>query len=861
MKLYSNKKYDHKAIESVWNDFWKSNNFFEPKNSKKIMRFFSILLPPPNVTGHLHLGHAWNTTIQDTIARYKRLNGFNVVWVPGVDHAGISTQTKFDSLLKEKKLDRNLLSRDEYLFKLNEWILDQKKYIHQQWGKLGLSLSYKNECYTFDETAKKLTNQIFIKLYKNHLIYQGLKLVNWDCKLQTAISDIEVIFKQVDSKLYFFKYFLNKKDYLTIATTRPETMFGDTNIFVNPNDKRYKKYVGMKVFNPVNNCLLPILADDYIDKNFGTGVMKCTPAHDFNDYQLAIKHNIKNFISVMNYDGSLNKLCKIGNISFENLDRFVAREKIVDILRKKGLLVKIEKYKTNIGFSERSNTIIEPLLSNQWFVRMKKICNDLKNNLSKNELNIIPKNFKKLLSRWLNITTDWCISRQIIWGHQMPVYYDKQNKVYVGLNPKKGYKQINDVLDTWFTSGLWPIIAFIENKKINSANYFPISLLVTAYDILFFWIARMLFQCNFLIGKIPFKTILIHGLIRDPHGKKMSKSLGNGIDPNDLINKFGADALRLFLISSSSLGEDLRYSEEKITYAKNFLNKIWNAHNYLIQYKKILNSKITHPLNIWICQKFNIFLKKYIDLFDHYNFSVLSKNTINFIWEFFCNTYLELIRFILKNEKYKKETIYTLHLIFKNILIILHPICPFITENIYQIFNYGNKSIMLESISELNISFDKKNQILIMDKIAEIIKKVRELRIKHSIKSDKEIKINIIDKFLIKEHDFIRDFLLNFNIKLLSISNKQSSNEYKTIVLGDMIIEYHEDFINEKEIIRKLLLEKKFYQNEIMRSENILNNKNFLLKAPKEKVIEEKKKYEKYKKAYENVCNSLKEKN
>lgn len=854
--MYKAKPYNHKLISKDWYVFWKKNNLFEPDSKSKAKKF-SIILPPPNITGHLHLGHALDGTIQDVLIRYKRLCGYNVCWFPGTDHAGISAQTKFDKVAKEKKL--SFKNQTDYLNQLKTWVASQKQHIHNQWQQLGFALSYQNESYTLDPNVNKLCNQVFINLYNKDLIYRDYKLINWDIKLKTAISDIEVVYKETKSKMYYFKYFIDgTKDFLTVATTRPETMFGDTNLVINPRDKRYKKYLNKYAINPVNNEKLLIIGDEYVDMKFGTGVMKCTPAHDFNDYELAKRHNIKDYHSIMNDDGTLNEYCVINKTSYQNIDRLQARDKIVNQLKTKGLLIKIEEHINNVGYSERTGEVVEPLLSKQWFVKMKPIVKQLQTKLVKqNELKFYPARFEKTLNTWLDNINDWCISRQLIWGHQIPAYYNK-NKIYVGLKPKEGYVQDKDVLDTWFSSGLWPLVVTKYNIHGNMSSYYPIGVLVTAYDILFFWIARMLFQCNDLSNHLPFKKILIHGLIRDELNRKMSKSLGNGIEPEEVIEQFGADALRLYLMFNTTMGEDVRFSMNKIAYMSNFLNKVWNIHNYLEQYDtKVKLSKIVYPLNKWIYWQFNQLVVKTTSLYEKFNFSILVKDLINFIWDTYANCYLELINPLLNDRQYRDETIAVSKYIFKNILIMLHPFAPFITENIYQIMFHNQISILNERIFKADKCLLDNKANKLVAKLIPIVNKIRELRIKNHIKKDVNININIIDKNLINEQKFVVSFLNNYKIVVNKIDSKRINSEWDIINLDSSIIEYHNTFVSKTNELAKLNKQKLYLEAEIKRSEQILANKNFIAKAPKQKVDIEKTKYKKYKEDYQFIINEI----
>ncbi len=854
-------KFDHKLVQESIYEFWKENNFFEEINSSKPP--FSIMMPPPNVTGHLHLGHAWDDSLQDVIIRYKRLTGFNAIWIPGTDHAGIATQTKYEKILASKGIDKSSLSTQEFINQVFDWAKSQAEYIRNQWAKLGLCLSYKNEVFTLDDHVKKMVAKTFVDLYNNKLIYQAYKLVNWDVKLQTAISDIETIYKPAHSKLYYFKYPLasNPSKYIPIATTRPETMFVDTHVFVNPKDKRYQSFLNKEVINPINNKKLKVLADSYIDMKFGTGAMKCTPAHDLNDYELAIKHNINGYVSVINLDGKLNQYAKAVTKSFEGLDRLVAREDIVKEMASRDMLIKVEEYENQIGYSERTGEVVEQLLSKQWFVKMRPIVDDLKKiqKSSKNKYSFIPVRFKKTLNHWLDNINDWCISRQLVWGHRIPVWYKKgTNEIYVNeIPPKdlKNYVQEPGVLDTWFSSGLWPIVTTYENKP-ELAKFYPISILVTAYDILFFWVARMLFQCSYNTKKIPINKILIHGLIRDSQNRKMSKSLGNGVDPMDVIDQYGSDALRMFLTSTASLGEDLRYDEEKIGFYANFFNKIWNAKNFISLHQTNSNfqPKNLCMINSWIINEFNKYLSLITKNMEKYNFVVANKYLIEFIWNVFCNQYIEFVKPLLNDQSSKDESIWTLRQVFKNILIVLHPHAPFLTENIYQNLFKNKQSILLEQWPAKIKSSLKKDD---MNLFVTIFNSIKDIRTKLSIKQSINININVLTTKKINLTS-VNYFLNKFNIKILNISNARVNLKWDLISTGDIAIEFENTFVDKTKVLDKLNKQLKDLESELARSKSILSNKNFIAKAPKEKVNVEKEKFEKYQQQYSQILQEIK---
>lgn len=840
-------KFNHKYIEKKVENILKKQKIYEydPKNKGKK---FSIILPPPNVTGHLHLGHAWDVALQDAIIRYKHLQGFNTLWIAGFDHASISTQTKFEKILKEKfKKTKFDFSKQVFLQKLKVWADTQKKFIEKQWKKMNLALSLKSQCYTMDQHVNKAVNTFFCELYKQRLIYQDLKLVNWDMKLQTAISDIELKYQKVATKMYYLKYyFTNTNKYLIVATTRPETLFGDVCLVINPHDKKNAKYIGKNVINPINKKIIPIIGDQYVDQKFGTGIMKCTPGHDFNDYLLGKKHKLPIF-SIFNFNGTLNeKTIDFNGRNYNNIPIEQARKIIVELLKKHDLLIKIQSITTNIGFSERSNTVVEPMLSKQWFVRMKPLVKKvIALQKTKKKIVFYPQRFNNELLKWLNNIQDWCISRQLWWGHQIPVWYHKKNKQkYVGIRPPKNkniWKQDEDVLDTWFSSGLWPMVCtFWRNEKIYK-DFYPTNCLVTGYDILFFWIARMVIMSIYHKKIKPFNQCLIHGLIRDEKGRKMSKSLGNGIDPIDIIEQYGSDCLKLFLTSSTTLGEDLNFSQQKIKYYSSVLNKIWNSYQLIKdQTLKIKNFdlKKTSEIDRWILNEVKNLQRNVIILFDKYEFTVANKMIINSFWNIYCNKYLEMIKFYLNDPKYVKRQKLNSLFIFNEYLKIFYPIAPMISDYLY--YDINQKIIWNDrmKILQLNLKYPKN----LMKKYVDIFIRLKDYRIRNSIEKEKIINFDYLTSTKFDKNK-MNSFLKNHNFLLCNFVKKPSENKLIIKVNGDLIII---DKIKEhrtKQQIKKYLA---FLNNEIKRCMTLLNNKNFLLKAPKEKVKFEQEKLKKY---------------
>lgn len=852
-------KYDHDLCENYAKEnLLEIQNKLNKQNFKK-NNLFSILLPPPNVTGKLHIGHAWNVTIQDCLIRFNTLNNNPSYWICGMDHAGIATQSKFESQLEQKdKNELKGLSRFEKIEKVHKWSQNNAETIRQQWKKMGLFLDYENELFTLQKESNDIVNQTFVKLYENNLIYRAKKLVNWDFKLNTAISNIEVIKTKTKSKMFYIKYFLeNSNEYLTVATTRPETIFVDECLIVNPKDTRYKKYVNKFVVNPLTNKLLKVIVDEYVDKNFGTGIMKCTPAHDFNDYDLGLKHNLK-IISCFDKNGKTNE----NALDFKNLTINECRQKVVDFLEKNNFLVDIKIVESNIGYSERSGAVVEPMLSDQWFLKMKEYANkiiDLQK--TKHKVKFYPLKFEKMLINWLKNINDWCISRQLWWGHQIPAWYHKKtNEVYVGLTPPKNLEEYNrdeDVLDTWFSSGLWPITAA---KSLKNSLIFPTNVLVTAYDIIFFWVSRMMFFSLFLENKMPFNHVYITGLIRDENNKKMSKSLGNGIDPNDVIKEYGVDTLRLLLLSSSSPGQDLIYSEKKLKNCWGFINKIWNCFRFLNQSTDFLFDikQIHSDLNDfdhYMINKLNKVISSYNVQMKKYNFLVAIKKLIDFSWNDFCNSYIDLNKFRNK----QKNFLWTSHFIFLNILILLHPIIPFASNKIYDLLNFKQKkeSILFESVnSNLKIKKDIKNEI---DNLLLIINKIRTYIFDNKINKFEKIEICLLDN----KNDFLK--LTNESINLLE-NNKFFIKNIKNLQNPDFVESNFLIFIvnkNEISLLNKtnktnlewINLEIEKMEKEIQRCDKMLNNENFLKKAPQSKIEEEKQKRKNYFLKLENLKN------
>ncbi|AOG60492.1 valyl-tRNA synthetase [Spiroplasma helicoides] len=874
MKKELEKKYDHLAVEKNKYDFWLQNNYFKADvNSKKPP--YSIVIPPPNVTGKLHLGHAWDGSLQDTLIRYKKLSGYDTLYLPGMDHAGIATQAKVEQRLREQGITRFDLGREKFVQKVWEWKEEYASFIRKQWEKLGLSLDYSVEKFTYSPELNKLVNKVFCTMYNKGLIYKEKKIVNWDPLQKTAISNIEVIYKETNGGMYHFKYILENdtNSYLEVATTRPETMFGDVCLVVNPKDERYKKYVNQKVINPVNGQLIPVIADSYVDIEFGTGVMKCTPAHDPNDFIIGKKYNLDQIIC-MNPDGTMNELA--GNLN--GLDRFEARKQLIVQMQEKGLFIKKEEIVHQVGYSERSDAIVEPYLSEQWFVKMNYLAKqviDLQK--SDNKINFYPNRFDDVLNKWMENVNDWTISRQLWWGHQIPAWYNKNtNEIYVGeVAPKdiENWVQDEDVLDTWFSSALWPFATLEWDGDKNSKyfdRYFPTSTMITGYDIVFFWVARMIFQSLEFTHQKPFNDVLMHGLIRDEQGRKMSKSLGNGVDPMEVIKNFGADSMRYFLLTNSSPGQDLRYSEEKLRASWNFINKIWNASRFVLINldNKNINIDINNIKKIidlnenlackWILTKLTRVQKSYYEAMEKYEFTIIGKTLYNFIWNDYCSWFIELVKAdsLGCDEKSKNNLTTVLIFVLKEILVMLHPIMPFVTEEIYQKLKIKN-SILEEEFKINEWNYDVNN---FEDFIIESIKKIREFRISQNIEKNQILNFSILDdsNTVTSEEWNIFNRYLEFFVKS-NVQKTKLIGEVVSIPVGNKFLEIIKaSFIDEKKQLLDLQDQKKALEKEINRSQSILSNENFLQKADKNKIEIEKNKFLKYEVEYKAIVEKIK---
>ena len=854
----SSDKYIHSEVENKIYSYWEKNNLFKPKKNKKS---FSIVIPPPNVTGSLHMGHALNNSIQDLLTRFHRMNNYETLWQPGTDHAGIATQALVEKKLANDGIKKNDLGRDKFIEKVWEWKNQYGDIIINQLKKLGCSCDWSRNAFTMDDNLSKSVIKVFVDLYKKDLIYKSKKLVNWDVVLKTAISDLEVDQREVNSKLYHIRYPIeNSDEFITIATTRPETMLGDTAIAVNPKDDRYNSLVNKFVTIPLVERKIKIIEDDYADPEQGTGAVKITPAHDFNDYEVGQRNNLE-ILNIFTSDGKINENAPK---EFIGLDRFEARKRLLKKLKEKDFLVKEENIKNKIPYGDRSNSIIEPFLTEQWFADAKKLSVKAKEVVNNKKTNFFPENWSKTYFQWMDNIEPWCISRQLWWGHQIPAWYGPDKKIFVAINEeeakadaKKHYnKDVElirdpDVLDTWFSSGLWPFATLgWPDQKEFVEKFYPTSVLVTGFDIIFFWVARMIMFGTEFLHKEPFKDIYVHALVRDEKGQKMSKSKGNVIDPLDLIEKYSADALRFTLLSMASPGRDVKLSEDRVKGYRNFLNKIWNANNFLIQNECSFNN-VEKPndlkvnINKWIYSEFLTKKDEIQKNIKGYRFDEAAKNAYQFVWHSFCDWYLELSKTILfsDNQDAIKEVRNVSSFIFREILIILHPFIPFITEEIWlknKLDKNSNDFLMYANWSNENSTKDR--EIEDVYKIIEIITSIRSFKNELGVSPGSLIDISL--KNTSKE---TIDFFNNNQIvvkklgRINNILDKDLDKGSATLVInGELFKLYFEQDVD-LEIIKNNLSKKHSKIKEEMNKINTrLSNKSFTDKAPKDIVEQEK---------------------
>ena len=842
-------KFQPQEVEAGKYQWWVDSGVFHP-NEDPNAEPYSIVIPPPNVTGKLHLGHAWDVTLQDMIIRQKRMQGFDTLWLPGMDHAGIATQAKVEEKLRGEGLSRYDLGREKFLEQTWEWKEEYASHIREQWAKMGISVDYRRERFTLDKGLSDAVKKVFVTLYEKGLIYRGEYIINWDPKAKTSLSDIEVIHKDVEGAFYHMNYPLaDGSGFLEIATTRPETLLGDTAVAVHPDDERYQALIGKTVILPLVNREIPIIADEYVEQDFGTGVVKITPAHDPNDFEVGNRHNLPR-INVMNDDATMNELAG----KYEGMDRFAARKAIVKDLEEAGLLVKIEKHLHSVGHSERTDVVVEPRLSKQWFVKMGPLAEQAINAQraeGDNTVNFYPPRFNDAYLRWMENIHDWVISRQLWWGHQIPAWYHKETgEVYVGMEAPsdiENWTQDPDVLDTWFSSALWPFstMGWPDENAADYKRYYPTNTLVTGYDILTFWVSRMMFQGLEFTGKRPFKNVLIHGLIRDSQGRKMSKSLGNGVDPIEVIEQYAADALRWFLANGSAPGQDVRYSTDKMDAAWNFINKIWNASRYALMNVGDLTADqvdITGEKTLadkWILTRLNQTIGKVTELFEKFEFGEAGRLLYRFIWDDFCDWYIEMSKETLAgdDEAAKLTTRSILVYVLDNTLRLLHPIMPFVTEEIWQSVPHVGESLVVATYPTVHPEQMDEQAAEEMEFLMDFIRSVRTVRNEMNTPLSKPI--NIIAKVsdaahyaILKENESYIARFSNPEEFVYGEDVEAPSDAVTSVITGAEIYLPLAGLINIEDEIARLEKEAEKLQQEVDRVEKKLSNEKFVAKAP-----------------------------
>lgn len=833
------KKYNHSEVEKEKYDYWMKKGYFKSGDMAK--KPYCIVLPPPNVTGKLHLGHAWDVTLQDIIIRYKRMEGYDCLWLPGMDHAAIATEAKVVARLKDNGKNKYEVGRDKFLEECFKWTDEHASIIRSQWAKLGISLDYSKERFTLDKGLSAAVKKVFVDYYNKGLIYRGEKIINWDPVAKTALSNEEVIYKEEKGAFYHLKYKLEDSDkFIDVATTRPETLFGDMAVAVNENDERYKDFVGKNVILPIVDRKIPVITDPHADMEKGTGAVKITPAHDPNDYEVGLRHNLTKLV-IMNDDATMNENC---GSDYVGLSREEARKKVIEELENSDLLLKVEPITHEVGHSERTNAIIEPMVKKQWFVKMRGLADQVLANQknSKTKVHFVPTRYEKTMNHWMEITYDWCISRQLWWGHRIPAWY-KNDEVYVGVNPPKeeGWVQDEDVLDTWFSSALWPFatLGWPEDTELLK-RYYPNNCLVTGYDIIPFWVNRMTFQGEELLGQRPFEDCLIHGLIRDKQGRKFSKSLGNGIDPFDMIEKYGADSLRYYLATDVSAGTDMRFDEDKIKATWNYINKIWNASRFVLtNISDIKEIKLDNlkPEDKWILTKFEKMLHTTKKFMDKYQFNNASSVIYDFVWTSFCDSYIEMAKYSLSDDATKSTLCY----ILTNILKLLHPFMPYVTEEIYQMLPIKEEeSIMISNYPKYSKKYIFELEEEVVDDEIEFIRSFRNVKAENNITKDMKVMFdttddnNLIVKMLKLDENLVKEPL---GIKSYNVFSKR----VKATIFFEKMETEADKVLKETQIAA--------LKASIARREKLLANENYVAKAPKnivdmdrEKLKEEKEK-------------------
>jgi len=867
------KTYNPKEIEEKLYEKWCENKYFHAEVDRD-KKPFTTVMPPPNITGKLHMGHALDNTLQDILIRYKRMEGFNALWVPGTDHAAISTEVKVTNQLKSEGIDKKELGREGFLKRTWQWKEEYAGTIENQLKKMGISCDWDRERFTMDEGCSKAVEEVFLKLYEKGYIYKGSRIINWCPVCKTSLSDAEVEHEEQGGHFWHIKYpIVGTEDFLEIATTRPETMLGDTAIAVHPEDERYKDIIGKHVMLPLVNREIPIVADYYVDKEFGTGAVKITPAHDPNDFEVGKRHNLEE-INIMNDDATINE--RGGR--YAGMERYEARKAIVKDLEEQGFLVKIEPHSHNVGTHDRCGTTVEPLIKQQWFVKMEELAKPAIEALHTGELKFVPERFNKIYLHWLENIKDWCISRQIWWGHRIPAYYcDACGEFVVAREtPEKcphcggtHFTQDEDTLDTWFSSALWPFSTLGWPEKTEDLDYFyPTDVLVTGYDIIFFWVIRMVFSGLEHTGKSPFHTVLIHGLVRDSLGRKMSKSLGNGIDPLEIIDQYGADALRLTLVTGNAPGNDMRFSNERVEASRNFANKVWNASRFILMNMKenIVEEpedSLLGPADRWILSKANSLAKDVTENMDKFELGIAVQKVYDFIWDEFCDWYVELAKFRIyhaeEDPRSAKCVLWILKTVLGQALKLLHPFMPFITEEIYGALVPEEESLMISSWPKYRTEWEFPAAEELMSHVKDITRGIRNMRAEMNVPNNRRTKVFIVsgDQELLNGMEVLKESvkpLMLANDIILQCEKKEAAEDAVSIVVpGAAVYLPLEDLVDFEQELERLTKEEEKLTKEIARAKGMLSNEKFLSKAPEKKVQEEKEKLEKYTQMLEQV--------
>ena len=832
------KKYDFKEVEKDKYEYWLKKGYFKSGDQSK--KPYCIVLPPPNVTGKLHLGHAWNVTIQDAIIRYKRMEGYDALWLPGMDHAAIATEAKVVKRLKDKGLDKHTVGREKFLEECWNWTNEHADIIRSQWAKLGISLDYSMERFTLDQGLEEAVKRVFVDYYHKGLIYRGEKIINWDPVAKTALSNEEVIYGEEKSAFYHLKYLLeNSNKYIDVATTRPETLFGDTAVAVNEKDPRYQDFIGKNVILPLVGRKIPVITDEHADMEKGTGAVKITPASDPNDFEVGLRHDLERIV-IMNDDATMNDNCG----KYQGLSREEARERVIQDLKEQDLLLSVEPIVHEVGHSERTGALVEPMIKKQWFVKMRPLADKVLDNQKNTDTKVhfVPKRYEKTMNHWMEITYDWCISRQLWWGHRIPAWY-KDDEVYVGMNPPKGegWVQDEDVLDTWISSALWPFATLgWPNETESLKRYYPNNCLVTSYDIIPFWVNRMTFQGEELLGRRPFKDCLIHGLIRDKQGRKFSKSLGNGIDPFDMIALYGADALRYYLATDVASGTDMRFDEDKIKATWNYINKIWNASRFVLMNIEDLSEICLgdlKPEDKWILTKYEKMVSMAKKFMDRYEFNNASSAIYDFTWNYFCDYYIEMAKYSIDDVSTKSTLCYVL----TGILKLLHPFMPYVTEEIYQMLPVKEvESIMISKYPKSTKKYVFLEEERIVDDEVEFIKNFRNVKAENNMTKEMRVMFDTTDdNELIIKMLKLQDNLVTEPLGMKAY--KVFSKRVKAQIFFEKAMSEADKLLEMKQI--------EGLRASIARREKLLSNENYVKKAPqnivdmdRQKLAEEKKK-------------------